>query len=90
MTLEGFLMVYMQPGTTDSVVTFKEQYDNFIGGKWTAPANGRYFDNVSPVNGEVFCKVARSTSEDIELALDAAHEAKSSWGKPLQLNVRFY
>jgi aldehyde dehydrogenase len=81
MTLEGFLMVYMQPGTTDSVVTFKEQYDNFIGGKWTAPANGRYFDNVSPVNGEIFCKIARSTSEDIELALDAAHEAKSSWGK---------
>ncbi len=60
---------------------FKTQYENYIGGKWVAPVKGEYFDNVSPVNGQVFCKIPRSTSEDIELALDAAHAAKDAWGK---------
>ncbi|RAK63961.1 aldehyde dehydrogenase family protein [Hymenobacter edaphi] len=58
---------------------FKDHYDNFIGGKWVAPVKGQYFDNLSPIDGKVFCKVARSTKEDIELALDAAHEAFKTW-----------
>jgi aldehyde dehydrogenase len=59
--------------------TFKVKYDNFIGGKWVAPVDGEYFDNVSPVDGKPFTKVARSNAKDIELALDAAHEAAKSW-----------
>ncbi len=74
-------MVYAFPNTEGSIVQFKERYDNFIGGKWTAPVKGQYFDNVTPVTGKAFCQVARSTEEDIELALDAAHKAKHSWGK---------
>ncbi len=31
---------------------FETRYGNFIGGKWAAPAAGRYFDNFSPVNGQ--------------------------------------
>ena len=31
---------------------YKSRYDNFIGGKWTAPKAGRYFDNISPVNNK--------------------------------------
>lgn len=58
---------------------FKEHYDNFIGGKWVAPVKGQYFDNPSPIDGKAFTKVARSTKEDIELALDAAHEAFRTW-----------
>ena len=58
---------------------FKDQYDNFIGGKWIAPAKGEYFDNVSPVDGASFTKIARSTEEDIEKAIDAAWEAAKSW-----------
>ena len=61
-------------------VSIKRQYDNFIGGEWVPPVRGQYFDNVSPVNGKVICQVARSTAEDIELALDAAHKAKDAWG----------
>jgi aldehyde dehydrogenase len=60
---------------------FKQRYDNFIGGKFVAPVQGQYFQNVSPVIGRPFCEVARSTAEDIELALDAAHAAKAKWGK---------
>ena len=58
----------------------RDKYENFIGGQWVAPTRGDYFDNISPVTGQVVCKVARSTAEDIELALDAAHRAKESWG----------
>lgn len=60
---------------------FKAQYDNFIGGKWVAPKGGQYFDNLTPVTGQLLCKVARSQAEDIEMALDAAHAAKDAWGK---------
>ena len=75
------MAVFAQPGTDGSVVTYKSRYDNWIGGKWVPPVKGQYFENVSPVNGKVFCEVARSTAEDIELALDAAHAAAPAWGK---------
>ena len=74
-------MIYAAPGTENSVVTFKPRYGNYIGGDWVAPVKGQYFDNVSPVNNEVFCEIPRSSAEDIELALDAAHKAKAAWGK---------
>ena len=59
----------------------KKQYGNFIGGKSVAPVRGQYFDNVSPITGQVICSVARSTSEDVEKALDAAHAAAPAWGR---------
>ena len=59
----------------------RDTYDNFIGGQWVKPVRGEYFDNLSPVTGQSVCKVARSTAEDIELALDAAHRAKEGWGQ---------
>ncbi len=60
---------------------YKAKYENYIGGKWVAPVKGQYFDNVSPVTGKNFCQIARSTEEDVNLALDAAHAAKDAWGK---------
>jgi aldehyde dehydrogenase len=57
----------------------RARYDNFIGGKWTAPKRGEYFDNVSPTTGQVVCQIARSQAEDVELALDAAHVAAEKW-----------
>lgn len=60
---------------------FKERYDNYIGGKFVPPVQGKYFDNVSPIDGKVFSQAARSSKEDVELALDAAHEAFKSWSK---------
>ncbi|WP_063052668.1 acetaldehyde dehydrogenase ExaC [Nocardia arthritidis] len=73
-------MSYAKPGTEGSVVEFATRYDNFIGGAWTAPVEGRYFENPSPVDGQTFCEVARSSAADIELALDAAHQAADAWG----------
>jgi len=74
-------MIYAAPGTPEAIVTFKERYDNFIGGEWRAPVNGQYFENISPITGKVFTTVARSSAEDIELALDAAHAAADKWGR---------
>ena len=65
---------------------FKAKYGNFINGQWEAPKSGQYFDNTSPITGEVICQVARSNEEDINLALDAAHAAKDAWGR---LSKRF-
>lgn len=73
-------MIYSPPGAQDSVVQLQSQYENYIGGEWVAPVKGEYFDNVTPVTGEVFCRIPRSSAEDIELALDAAHRAKAAWG----------
>ncbi|WP_327857315.1 aldehyde dehydrogenase family protein [Acinetobacter guillouiae] len=74
-------MRYVDPNQPGSKVQFKAQYENFIDGKWVAPVKGQYFDNVSPVDGKAFTKIPRSSAEDIELALDAAHKAKASWNK---------
>lgn len=74
-------MRYVNPNTKGSVVQFKDRYDNFIGGEYVPPVKGNYFENMSPVTGEVFCEVARSTKEDVERAVDAAYKAKDAWGK---------
>ncbi|EAS44045.1 aldehyde dehydrogenase [Photobacterium profundum] len=72
-------MIYAQPGTDNAVITFKSHYDNYIGGEWVKPVSGEYFDNISPVNGQMYCQVARSTEADINLALDAAHNIRATW-----------
>ncbi|WP_428242909.1 acetaldehyde dehydrogenase ExaC [Gynuella sp.] len=74
-------MIYANPGQPDSLVQYKSRYENYIGGEWVPPVNGAYMDNISPVNGEVFCQVPRSDAADIEKALDAAHAAAPAWGK---------
>jgi aldehyde dehydrogenase len=74
-------MVYVPPNQAGSKVSFKSRYANFIGGEWAPPTKGQYFENISPVNGRPFCEIPRSTAEDIERALDAAHNAKGRWGK---------
>nr|ADT71657.1 putative aldehyde dehydrogenase [Mycolicibacterium chubuense NBB4] len=72
-------MVFARPGAEGSVVEFADRYENFIVGDWVAPVEGAYFDNSSPVTGEVFTQVARSSAADVELALDAAHAAAGRW-----------
>lgn len=74
-------MIYAQPGSADSQVKFRTRYENYINGEWVPPAKNTYFINPSPVNGKGFCEVARSSAEDIEKALDAAHAAKEAWGR---------
>ncbi|MFI6169713.1 aldehyde dehydrogenase family protein [Nocardia sp. NPDC051052] len=72
-------MIYARPGSDSGIVSYATRYDNFIDGDWAAPIEGRYFDNASPVDGETFCTVARSSAADIDLALEAAHAAAERW-----------
>ena len=75
------MTVYAAPGQSGSPATVQARYDNWIGGEFVAPVDGQYFENRTPVTGQVYCEVARSTAADIELALDAAHAAAPGWGK---------
>jgi aldehyde dehydrogenase len=74
-------MLYALPGTAEAKVQYKAKYDNFIGGKWVAPVKGEYFDVITPITGKVYTQAARSTAEDVELALDAAHAIADTWGR---------
>ena len=65
----------------EAAYPYKQQYDNYIGGKWVPPSAGRYFENVSPITGKPFTKVAQSDAEDVNRALDAAHAAQAAWAK---------
>src|SRR5246127_2521927 len=75
------MSVYARPGSAEALMSYESRYGNFIGGEWVAPAQGRYFENPTPVTGESFCEIPRSDEADIEKALDAAHAAAPAWGK---------
>ena len=75
------MTVYAAPGAAGAKIAYQPQYNNFIGGKFVPPAKGQYFDVVTPISGKVYTQAARSTAEDIERALDAAHAAADAWGK---------
>jgi len=73
--------LYSAPGQPGSLVSVQDRYGNYIGGQFVPPSKGQYFENISPVTGQPFTEIARSTAEDVELALDAAHGAKRAWGR---------
>jgi aldehyde dehydrogenase len=60
-------------------IPIRNRYDNWIGGEYVPPVRGKYFTNPSPITGKPLCEVARSTAEDVDRALDAAHAAAVSW-----------
>jgi aldehyde dehydrogenase len=74
-------MTAVRPASAEFPVAIKQRYDNYIGGEWVAPASGQYFENLTPVTGKVLCEIARGNAADVDRALDAAHQAKTGWGK---------
>ena len=56
------MTVYVPPGQPGSVVSYEPRYDNWIGGERVAPVRGQYFENVTPVTGQPFTEIARSTA----------------------------
>lgn len=57
---------------------FKPQYDHFINGEFVAPIDGAYFDNISPIDGQVFTRAARGNAKGIEIRLSSRlHELNS-------------
>src|SRR5450631_2985571 len=74
-------MKYVPPGQSGSIVSVAPRYENFIGGKWLAPTQGKYRVDLSPATAAPITEVTDSSPEDIELALDAAHGSKDAWGE---------
>lgn len=75
------MTVFARPGSAGALMSYESRYENFIGGEWMAPAQGRYFENLTPVTGQPFCEIARSDEADVDKALDAAHAAAPGWAK---------
>ncbi len=75
------MTIYAQPGSSESKITVAEKYGHWIGNEWVDPVKGEYFDNTTPITGQVFTRIARGTADDIERALDAAHAAAPAWGR---------
>lgn len=53
--------------------------DLYIGGHWTAAADGERFDVHDPSSGEVIASVASGSAEDAVAAVDAAADAAGAW-----------
>ncbi|MGH7530975.1 MAG: aldehyde dehydrogenase family protein, partial [Gemmatimonadales bacterium] len=47
------------------------RFGHFIGGRWTAPAEGQYFETISPATTAVLARVAQGGTEDIAAAVAA-------------------
>jgi aminomuconate-semialdehyde/2-hydroxymuconate-6-semialdehyde dehydrogenase len=52
---------------------------NYIGGQWLAPCNGKYFSNINPATGKTIGQIPDSDAQDIELAVAAAQQAFPAW-----------
>ncbi|MCD8827767.1 MULTISPECIES: acetaldehyde dehydrogenase ExaC [Staphylococcus] len=74
-------MLYTNPTEQDAKYKVKSTYANYIGGTWKEPEEGQYFDNISPITGEVYAQIPRSTKADVDLAVAAAKEAQIEWAK---------
>ncbi len=84
-------MRYAHPGSEGAIVSFKARYGNYIGGEFVPPVKGQHFTNTSPVNGQPIAEFPRSTAEDIDKALDAAHAGRHPPGRrPLPLLRRLH
>lgn len=53
----------IKPGEYGFPLKLKARYDNFIGGEWVAPADGEYYQNLTPVTGQLLCEVASRANE---------------------------
>lgn len=51
----------------------------WIGGRYTPARGGNFFDTLNPATGEVICRVAEASAEDVDLAVEAAARAQPEW-----------
>jgi aldehyde dehydrogenase (NAD+) len=52
---------------------------HYIGGAWTEPASGAYFETADPASGEKLARVADGNEADVNLAVAAAADALEKW-----------
>jgi aldehyde dehydrogenase (NAD+) len=66
------------PESTD-IVTLREQYGLFIGGKWVDAAE--HFTTISPRDESPLAEIAQASPADVESAVGAAREAFTGWSQ---------
>lgn len=57
------------------------QYNHYIGGTFTRPEEGEYFDTLNPYTGEAWARIAKGSPADVSRAVASASEAFKSWSK---------
>ena len=71
----------MSQKVTGSGTAELEVFRHYIGGKYHEPQNGRFFDKISPVTGEVDALVAFGGNADVDKGVKAAQAALAGeWG----------
>jgi betaine-aldehyde dehydrogenase len=64
------------PSIQDSYPSHK---DLFYNGQWHAPISNEYRETYNPGNGSVIDKIAQASTEDVDAAVKAAHQAFAGW-----------
>lgn len=52
---------------------------NFINGQFQSPLDGRFMPNINPATGSVYGEIPNSDKNDVDLAVESARTAFSSW-----------
>ena len=73
--------VYAAPGAEGAVMSYRGRYDHFIGGRYVPPAEGQYFEDITPVTGRPFTEMARGTAADVDAAVEAGWKAFPAWAR---------
>jgi len=55
------------------------QLRNFIDGRWVDASTGSTFENIDPATGDLIANVARSSTADVDRAIEAARRALDTW-----------
>jgi len=58
---------------------FNRRFGHFIGGAWTAPAQGQYFETSDPSTGDKLADIAEGSAADVNAAVTAARAALPGW-----------
>ena len=59
--------------------TGTKTYQNYIGGEWVDAASGETFESHNPATGDLIGIFPRSSTQDVDRAVEAAKEAYESW-----------
>jgi len=55
------------------------RFGHFIGGRWTPPSEGQYFETINPATKAVLARVAQGSKADVDAAVAAARAAQPGW-----------
>jgi aldehyde dehydrogenase (NAD+) len=69
-------------------VKLRRRYEHFIGGEWRKPADGKYFDSISPSTEEKLAEIAYGSPEDIAEAVAAARRGYEKYWRKLPAKER--